>query len=167
MSDATDDQIPSPRADTVIFREKTGIHIKATGPGVSAELDVTTDGSAQAPTVTAINMLLLVTAACLAAVTVAVICKLAAAAAVLLVIAALTTFAGVLITGLIISLRRNGATRTRQELTPSHLTPNEIPREVKGNGTARALSREAHQNGHRAGKEHKGRKGQPGKPSRR
>jgi hypothetical protein len=168
MSGSTDSQVPSPRADVEFGREKTGIHFKGSAPGgFAAELDVNTDGSGQSPTATAVTMLMLVVGACLAAVTVAGICKLVAVPALLLVIAALAVFAGVLITGTIICFRRDGAARSRQEVTSGHLAPNGAARQVEGNGTARAISREAHQNGHRAGKEHKDNKSQPGKPSSR
>lgn len=168
MRDLTGDELPSPRADVEVRREKTGIHFKGSAPGgFAAELDVNTDGSGRSPTASAVTMLMLVLGACIAAVTVAVICKLAAAPALLLVIAALAAFAGALITGTIISFRRDGAARSGQEVTSGHLAPNGAAREVEGNGTARVISREAHQNGHRAGKEYKSKKSRPGKPSRR
>jgi hypothetical protein len=169
MSDLTSDsQVPSSRADVEFVREKTSIHFTGKAPGgFEAALDVNTDGSGQSPTASAVTMLMLVIGACLAAVTVAVICKLAAAPPLLLVIAALATFVGVLIICTIISFRRDSAARSRQEATSSHLTPNGVAREVEGNGTAQAISREAHQNGHQVGKEHKDKKSRSGKPSRR
>ena len=67
-------------------------------------------------------MLILVAGACLAAITITVICKLVAAPALLPAIAALAAFVGVLITSTIISFRRDAAARSRQEVTPGHLT---------------------------------------------
>ena len=79
-------------------------------------------------------MLILVAGACLAAITITVICKLVAAPALLLAIAAPAAFASVLITGTIISFRRDAAVRSRQEVTSGHLTPDPA-RHHGGNGS--------------------------------
>ena len=167
MNDLTGDELPSQRADVEIIREEDFDFVfRGKIPGFSTELDVKRRGSDRSPTAKATTMLILVAEACLAAITIAVICKLVAAPALLLVIAALAAFASVLITGTIISFRRDGAARSRQEVTSRHLIPNGAARGYEGNGTAQAISREARQNGRGPKKGHKGKKGRPGKSSR-
>ena len=72
-----------------------------------------------------------------------------------------------LITGTIISFHRDGPAQAGPGGTSGHLTPDRAARHDQGNGTAQALTRQAHQNGHGAKKGHKGSKDRPGKPSRR
>ena len=168
MNDLTGDELPSPRADPVIIREETFDFVfRGKIPGISGELDVKRRGSDRSPAAKATTMLILVAEACLAAVTIAVICRLVNAPAVLLVTAALAAFAGVLTTGTIISFRRDGAAQPRSGIASGHLTPDRAARHDEGTGTARALTREAHQNGHGTKKGHKGHQDRPGKPSRR
>ena len=165
MNDLTGDELPSTRADVEILREEDFDFVfRGKIPGFSTKLDVKRRGSDRSPTAKATTMLILVAEACLAAITIAVICKLVAAPALLLVIAALASFASVLITGTIISFRRDGA-GSHQVVTSHHLTPNGAARGGEGNGTARAVSREAHPNGQGPKKGHKGKKGRPGKSS--
>ena len=166
MHDLTGGELPSPRADPVIIREEDfGFVLRGKIPGISGELDLTRRGPDRSPAAKATTMLILVAEACLAAVTIAVICKLVAAPALLLVTAALAAFAGVLITGTIISFHRDGPAQAGPGGTPGHLTPDRAARHDEGN--AQALTRQAHQNGHGAKKGHKGNKDRPGKPSRR
>ena len=168
MNDLTGDELPSPRADPVIIREEDFDFVfRGKIPGISGELDLKRRGSDRSPTAKATTMLILVAEACLAAVTIAVICKLVAAPALLLLIAALAAFAGVLITGTIISFHRDGSAQAGPGVTSGHLTPDRAARHDEGNGTAQALTRQAHQNGHGTKKGRKGTKDRPGKPSRR
>jgi hypothetical protein len=146
MNYLTGNELPSPRADPEIIREEDfNFVFRGKVPGFSGELDLKRRGSDRSPTAKATTMLILVAEACLAAVTIAAICKLVAASALLLAVAALATFAGVLIAGTVISFRRDGAAPSRPEVAPGHLTPNWDARPHVGNGTAQALTREAHQ----------------------
>jgi hypothetical protein len=165
MDDLTGDEIPSWRADPEISREEDFDFVfKAKVPGFSGELDLKRRGSDRSPTAMATTMLILVAEACLAALTIAGICKLAGAPALLLLIAALAVFAGVMITGTAISFRRGGP-QSGPGVMPAHLLPLRPAHHDEGNGTAKALSREAHQNGPGIRKEQKGDKdGQVSRP---
>jgi hypothetical protein len=82
----------------------------------------------------------------------------------LLLIAALAVFAGVMITGTAISFRRGGP-QSGPGVMPAHLLPLRPAHPDEGNGTAKALSREAHQNGPGIRKEQEGDKdGQVSRP---
>ena len=108
-------------------------------------------------------MLILVAQACLAALTIAGICKLAGAPALLLLIAALAVFAGVMIAGTVISFRRGGP-QSGPGVMPAHLLPLRPAHHDEGNGTAEALSREAHQNSHGIRKQKGDKDGQVSRP---
>ena len=115
--------------------EDFGFVLKGKIPGISGELNLKRRGSDRSPTAKATTVLILVAAACFAAIVITVICKLVAAPALLSAIAALAAFASVLITGAIICFRRDAAARSRQEVTPGHLTADRT-RHHGGNGTA-------------------------------
>jgi hypothetical protein len=165
MDDLTGDEIPSWRADPEIFREEDfSFAFKAKGPGFSGELNLNRRGSERSPTAMATTMLILVAEACIAAISIAVICKLAGAPALVLLVAALAGFAGVMIAGTFFSFRRSSP-RSGPGILPAHLSPLRPARPNQG-GAAQALSREAHHNGHGAGKEQTGDKDeQPGSPN--
>ena len=87
------------------------------------------------------------------------ICKLVAAPALLLVIAALAAFAAVLITGTIISFHRDCSAQAGPGGHVRSPDPGPGCPPDEGNRTARALTRESHQNGHGTKKGRKGNKG--------
>jgi hypothetical protein len=159
MEHLTGDEIPSSRADPEIRREEDfDFILKTKVPGFAAELTVKRRGPDRSPTAKATTTLLLVAGACFASVTIAAICELAHSSALLLIIAAFIAFASVMIAGTIISFRRDGS-RSGLGVMSRHLRP---ARHDEGNGTAQALSREAHQNGHETKEGQNGQVSQPG-----
>lgn len=166
MNALPDNELPSPRADVEIVRERTGIHIKGSAPGgFAAELDVDTDGSGRSPTAKAVTMLILVAAACFASAFFAVICWLAHAPALLLVPAVLAAFAGVLATGTIIAFRPGR--QPPPGIGPPHVIPRRPVIHDDDNGSARARGRKAIQNGNSPRKTRPASRNRQDKPSRR
>jgi hypothetical protein len=120
--------------------EDFGFVLKGKIPGISGELNLKRRGSDRSPAAKATTVLILVAGACLAAITITVICKLVAAPGPLPAIAALAAFASVVITGTIISFRRDAAARSRQEVTPGHPSPDRAGRHG-GNAIAQPFNR--------------------------
>jgi hypothetical protein len=123
---------PASARPTQASRRNTGSEedfdfvLKGKIPGISGELDLKRRGPDRSPTAKATTMLILVAGACLAAITITVICKLVAAPALLLAIAAPGAFASVLITGTIISFRRDAAA-----VPPGPAAPGGPPRSAR------------------------------------
>jgi hypothetical protein len=100
-----DNELPSPRADVDLVRERTGIRIEGSAGPLKGKLQVTTDGLARSPVSTAVTMLLLGTAACVPAIMLGAVGWLIHVPALPLGVAVLGLFGVLFATGTILAFR--------------------------------------------------------------